>query len=129
MHISLIVAASTNNAIGRNNELLWKLPNDTKFFKNTTWAMPVVMGRKTFESLGKCLQGRENIVISSKQSFSVNGGTLVKSIEAAIEAAKQLKTNEIFVIGGAQIYKTTIENVATRIYMTRVHANFNNGDA
>ncbi len=91
--------------------------------------MPVVMGRKTFQSLGKCLQGRENIVISSRQDFSVNGGTLVATIDAAIHAAKQLKTNEIFIIGGAQIYKATIANIATRIYMTRVHASFDNADA
>lgn len=129
MHISLIVAASTNNAIGKNNKMLWKLPNDTNFFKNTTWAMPVIMGRKSFESMGKCLQGRENIIISSKPDFSVNGGTVVKTIDAAIAAAKQLETNEIFIIGGGQIYKATIENVATRIYMTRVHASFDNSDA
>lgn len=91
--------------------------------------MPVVMGRKTFESLGKCLQGRENIVVSSRNDFSVNGGTLVKTIDAAIEAATQMQTNELFIIGGAKIYNATIETIATRIYITRVHASFENADA
>ena len=66
MIISLVVAAANNNAIGKNNELLWRLPNDMKYFKNVTWGMPVVMGRKTFESLGKALAGRKNIVLTKQ---------------------------------------------------------------
>lgn len=129
MHISLIVAASTNNAIGKNGELLWKLPNDTKFFKNTTWALPVIMGRKTFKSLGKPLQGRSNIVITRQKNFSVNGATIVNNLAHAIEEAAKLNTNEIMIIGGGQIYKEAIEKVATRIYITRVHASFDDADA
>ncbi|MFN9709877.1 MAG: dihydrofolate reductase, partial [Bacteroidota bacterium] len=78
MIISLIVAAGTNNAIGKNNQLLWHLPQDLKFFKNTTWAMPVIMGRKTFESVGKKpLPGRLNIILSGSKD-SVEEGELIK---------------------------------------------------
>lgn len=129
MHISLIVAASTNNAIGKKGELLWKLPNDTKFFKNATWALPVIMGRKTFESLGKPLQGRSNIVITGQKDFAAKGATIVDNLAHAIDEAALLNTNEIMVIGGGQIYKEAIEKVATKIYITRVHTNFDDADA
>ncbi len=85
MKISLVVAASLNNAIGKNNQLLWHLPKDMRFFKNTTWAMPVIMGRKTFESLGsKPLNGRLNIIISRNKTFKAEGVIVVDSIKAAI---------------------------------------------
>ena len=126
--ISLIVAASENNAIGRKGELLWNLPDDTKFFKNTTWALPVVMGRKTFESLGKPLQGRANIVITTNPEWKAEGVITAANLRDALEAAKELRTHEIFVIGGGQIYKEAIL-IADRIYMTRVHATFDNADA
>ena len=81
---SLVVAASTNNAIGKNNQLLWHLPNDMKFFKNITWAMPVLMGRKTFEALGnKPLNGRINIVLTSNKNFKKDGIVVVNNIEDA----------------------------------------------
>ena len=76
MILSLVVAASTNNAIGLHNQLLWRLPNDTKFFKNITWAMPVIMGRKTLESLGKPLPGRLNIVITRQKNWTKTKSTL-----------------------------------------------------
>lgn len=82
MLISIIVAASANNAIGKNNQLLWKLPKDLKFFKNTTWGNAIVMGRKTFESLGnKPLPGRLNIVITRQQGWNANGVTVVHSLD------------------------------------------------
>jgi dihydrofolate reductase len=125
MIISLIVAASTNNAIGKNNQLLWHLPVDLKFFKNTTWAMPVIMGRKTFESVNsKPLPGRQNIIISRNAPPSTDGEVWwASSLEQAIEQSKQLHCNEIFIVGGAQIYEQSMP-VAHRIYMTRVHAHF-----
>src|SRR6478609_2932846 len=105
MVISLIVAASANNVIGKNNQLLWSLPNDMKFFKNTTWAMPVLMGRKTFESLGKPLPGRLNIVITRQQGLQLPGATVVHSLDEALKGAAAADYKESFVIGGGEIFK------------------------
>ncbi len=124
--ISLIVAASSNNAIGKSNQLLWHLPIDLKFFKNTTWAMPVIMGRKTFESVGgKPLTGRTNIIVSRQADLKPEHDNVwfAVSLEDAIEQTKKLETKEIFVAGGSQIYEQAMK-VASRIYLTRVHANF-----
>jgi dihydrofolate reductase len=121
--ISLIVAASSNNAIGRNNELLWHLPIDLKFFKNTTWALPVIMGRKTFESVGsKPLTGRTNIIVSRKEGLKSNYENVwfATSLDEAIEQAKKLEIKEIMIAGGAQIYEQALP-IANRIYLTRVH--------
>ena len=127
MLISLVVAASTNNVIGKNNQLLWSLPNDMKFFKNTTWAMPVLMGRKTFESLGKPLPGRLNIVITRQKDWKPEGATIVHSLEEAIKAAATADYKEAFIIGGGEIFKEAM-TVADKIYMTRVDAELE-GDA
>ncbi|MDB5210332.1 MAG: dihydrofolate reductase [Sediminibacterium sp.] len=127
MQISLVVAASTNNVIGKNNLLLWSLPNDMKFFKNTTWAMPVLMGRKTFESLGKPLPGRLNIVITRQKDWKPEGATIVHSLEDAIRSVSAAHYKEAFIIGGGEIFKESIA-VADRIYMTRVDAELE-GDA
>jgi dihydrofolate reductase len=122
MIVSLIVAASTNNVIGKNNELPWTLPVDMKFFKNTTWGMPVIMGRKTFESMGgKALPGRRNIIITRQNDFDKEGVRVVNSLAEAITAATDTDCNEAFVIGGGVIFKEAIDK-ADRIYMTRVHA-------
>jgi dihydrofolate reductase len=124
MIVSLIVAASTNNVIGKDNLLLWSLPNDMKFFKNTTWGMPVVMGRKTYESLaGGPLPGRFNFVITRKAGWDPHHVKVqvVADLEQAIGAARETDCKEVFVIGGGQIYAESI-GVADRIYMTRVHA-------
>jgi dihydrofolate reductase len=123
MVISLIVAASSNNAIGRNNELLWHLPIDLKFFKNTTWALPVIMGRKTFESVGsKPLSGRTNIIVSRQEGLKSDYENVwfAKSLDDAITLAKKLETKEIMIAGGAQIYEQAMP-IANRIYLTRVH--------
>jgi len=87
MMLSQVVAAAENNAIGKNNELLWRLPNDSKFFKNTTWGMPVIMGRKTFESLGKPLAGRTNIIITRQKDWQPEGAFVVHDIKEAMAAA------------------------------------------
>ena len=121
MLISLIVAASTNNAIGKNNQLPWHLPNDMKFFKNTTWAMPVLMGRKTFESLGKPLQGRLNILITRQEDWKPAGTVIVHSLAEALTAAQDADYKEAFVIGGGEIFKEAMP-VANKIYLTRVDA-------
>lgn len=121
MIISLVVAASENNVIGKNNQLLWHLPKDMKFFKNTTWAMPVVMGRKTFESMGnKPLPGRKNIVITRQPGWNAEGVSVVDSLDAAASLTEQFNYKEIFIIGGGVIYMIAYEK-ANKIYMTRVH--------
>ena len=121
MIISLIVAASTNNAIGKKGQLLWNLPNDMKFFKNTTWGMTVVMGRKTYESVDKPLPGRVNIVITNQANWSAEHVVVAKDLPDALEKAKATNCKEIFIIGGGEIYKQSMD-IADRIYMTRVHA-------
>ena len=127
MILSLLVAADENNVIGKDNQLPWHLPDDLKYFKNQTWAMPVLMGRKTFESIGKALPGRKNIVITRNDSWSHEGAYVVHTIEEAIQLAGTFSVNEIFVIGGAEIFKTTFP-LANRIYLTRIHHTFK-GDA
>lgn len=127
MLISLIVAASRNNVIGKNNQLLWSLPNDMKFFKNTTWAMPVLMGRKTYESLGKPLPGRLNIVITRQTDWKPKGATVAHSLDDAIKMAAAADYKETFVIGGGEIFKEAMA-VADKIYMTRVDTELE-GDA
>jgi dihydrofolate reductase len=121
--ISLIVAAAENNAIGKDNQLLWHLPNDLKFFKNTTWGMPVIMGRKTFEAVNKPLPGRFNIVITRQADWKAEGTIVATDLQDALQKAKETNCNEIFVIGGGEIYKQSME-IADKIYITRVHANF-----
>jgi dihydrofolate reductase len=118
--IALIVAISTNNAIGKNNQLLWHLPNDLKFFKNTTWASVVIMGRKTFESVNKPLPGRLNIVVTRDVNWKADQVMVAGSIEEAIKMAKDQHFKEIFIIGGGEIYQQSMPLVQ-RQYITRVH--------
>lgn len=123
MIISLIVAASTNHVIGKDNQLLWHLPNDMKFFKNTTWGMPVVMGRKTYDALaGQPLPGRFNFVITRNKDWNPHHEkvTVVDSLAAAIREARKTDCKETFVIGGGQIYTESMA-IADKIYLTRVH--------
>ena len=121
MIINMVVAAAENNVIGKDNRLLWNLPNDMAFFKNVTWGMPVLMGRKTYESLGTPLKGRTNIVITTSKSFAPGADVIVvNSIDEAIEAARSTDAKECFVIGGGEIFKQTMA-IANGIYMTRVH--------
>ncbi|MEO7523182.1 MAG: dihydrofolate reductase [Ferruginibacter sp.] len=121
--ISLIVAASENNAIGKDNKLLWNLPNDLKFFKDTTWAMTIIMGRKTYEAIDKPLPGRTNIVVTKQTGWTAENVWVAKDIDDALKQAATTNCKEIFVIGGGEIYRQSM-GIADRIYMTRVHANF-----
>jgi dihydrofolate reductase len=126
---SLVVAASTNNAIGKDNKLLWHLPNDLKFFKNVTWAMPVLMGRKTFDALGnKPLNGRINIVLTSSKFFKKEGIVLVNKIADAEFFAGENDYKELMILGGGHVYAQTIDD-ADKIYITRVHHVFEEADA
>jgi dihydrofolate reductase len=120
--VSLIVATSLNNAIGKDNKMLWHLPEDFKYFKNTTWGMPIIMGRKTFESIGKALPGRTNIVITNNKNWHAENVEVVHTIEDAITLAKKTNATEIFITGGAEIYKQSI-SIADKIYITKVNTN------
>lgn len=119
--ISLVVAAASNNVIGKGGRMPWHLPNDMKHFKNVTWGMPVVMGRKTFESLGKPLAGRKNIVITRQGDWKAEGAVIVNNINDALFLAGETDAREVMVIGGGEIYKTIFDK-ANRIYLTRVEA-------
>lgn len=121
MTVSLIVAASANNVIGVNNKLPWHLPKDLKFFKNLTWAMPVIMGRRTFESMGKALPGRVNIVITSKKDAQFENAVTVNSWKDAVFVAEHGDYKEAFVIGGGQLFNEVFSK-ADKLYLTRVHA-------
>lgn len=124
MIISLIVAASTNNVIGKANGMVWNLPSDTKYFKNTTWGMPVIMGRKTYESMSsEPLPGRFNFVITRHPDWNAHNPkvTVVGSLEEAIRLAGKTDCKEAFVAGGGQIYAEALP-LADKIYLTRVHA-------
>ena len=116
--ISIIVAASENNAIGKDNDLLWHLPNDFRFFKQQTMGHSLIMGRKTFESLPGALPKRRNIVITRQQDYQPEGVTVVHSLAVALEqcAAEE----EVFIGGGAEIYKQALD-LTDRVYLTRVH--------
>ena len=125
MRITLIVAASTNDVIGVRGRLPWHLPNDFKHFKETTMGKPVLMGRLTWDSIGKPLPGRKNIVLTHRPEFDAPGATVVSSIDAAIGAAGD--ADELMVIGGGQLYQQFIES-ADRIYLTHVNVHVD-GDA
>jgi dihydrofolate reductase len=127
MTLSLLLAAAENNVIGKDNKLPWHLPNDLKYFKNLTWGMPVIMGRKTYESFGKPLRGRRNIVITRNKDWKAEGVEVVNSMEEAIELAKESAVKEIFIIGGGEIFKSSLPK-ADRIYLTRIYHSFD-GDA
>src|SRR5215831_15425348 len=127
MKVSFIAAVSENNVIGKDNKLPWHLPTDMRYFKNITWAMPVIMGRKSFESLGKPLPGRKNFVITRNKAWRADGVQPVQSIDQAINLAAQTDAKEIFITGGAEIFRAALPS-ADRIYLTRVHGNFD-GDS
>jgi dihydrofolate reductase len=124
MNISIVVAISENHVIGKDNKLLWHLPNDLKHFKEITTGHTVIMGRKTYDSVGKPLPNRRNIIIT-RQPVTIAGCEVVNSIEAAIELCAG--ENEVFIVGGAEIYKQAIK-LTDRIYLTIVHKNFD-GDS
>ena len=117
--ITLIVAVADNGVIGRDNALPWHLPDDLKRFKRLTLGKPIVMGRKTFESIGKPLPGRQNIVVTRDANYRREGITVVHGIDDAVRAAGE--ATELMVIGGAELFRLFLPR-ATRIHLTRVHA-------
>ena len=121
MKVIIVVATSLNNAIGRNNQLLWHLPADLKFFKNTTMGGPIVMGRKTFQSIGKALPGRKNVVITRDATFNADKKFDLEVVSSIDQAFENLKSEEnVYLIGGGEIYKQAM-NYVDVIYRTLVH--------
>jgi dihydrofolate reductase len=125
MIITFVVAAAENNAIGKDNQLLWKLPTDLKHFQTITLGHTIIMGRKTFDSMGKPLPRRRNIVITRNPDLEIDGAEVTQSLDEALNLCQD--EEEVFVIGGAEIYKAALEKT-DKIFLTRVHQNFE-GDA
>jgi dihydrofolate reductase len=119
MKLSIVVAISTNGVIGRNNQLPWYLPADLKHFRKLTTGKPILMGRKTWESIGRPLPERKSIVITRDRDYTAAGAVVVTSIEAALKAAEP--ADEIMIIGGSELFREMLREVST-IYLTRVHA-------
>lgn len=121
MTISLIVATDEKNGIGKNNQLPWHLPADLKHFKMLTTGHPIIMGRKTFDSIGKALPNRRNIVISRQDDYIAEGATVVSSLQDAFDLCND--EDEAFVIGGAQIFEQALPQ-ADVLYLTVIHHQF-----
>lgn len=130
-NLAIIVAVAENGVIGRENDLPWRIPGDMKYFKQVTMGKPIIMGRKTWESIGRPLPGRRNIVITRNASFHAEGADVVPSLEEAVALAGNLAAaagvDEAIVIGGAEIYRAALP-LAGRLYITEVHASVE-GDA
>ena len=120
MKLSLVVAVAENGVIGHNNQLIWHLPNDLKQFKRLTTGNCIIMGRKTFDSIGKPLPNRTSIIISRNTHIQIEGCIMVNSLENAILEAQKIGNEEAFVIGGAEIYRLALPKV-DKIYLTEVH--------
>ena len=128
MKVSLIVAVSENSVIGKDNDLIWRLPKDMKFFKETTLGHHVIMGRKNFESIPhkySPLTNRRNVIITKQADYKAKGCIIVNSVKEALEVASKNGDPEPFIIGGGQIYKIALEaNLVDKIYLTKIHHSF-----
>jgi dihydrofolate reductase len=123
MKVSIVVATATDGAIGKDNKLLWHLPADMKFFKEKTMGHHIIMGRKTFESIGRPLPGRITVIITRDKTYKAEGCTVVHSVDEAIEKARFAGEDEAMITGGAEIYNQAI-NIADTIYLTEVQGKF-----
>ena len=119
--ISIIVAVAENNVIGKDNDLIWKLPRDMKHFKDTTTGHYIIMGRKTFEANGRPLPNRTNIIITRDRNYKAEGCVVVNSLEDALKEAEN--DSEAFIIGGGVIYKMALP-IVDRIYLTKINESF-----
>ena len=127
MKRSVIVAIAENHVIGKGDDLPWKLSADLKRFKAITMGHPIIMGRKTYESIGKLLPGRLNIIITTNKNYTVTGGAVVHSIKEAFDYAEHQQYEEAFVIGGAAVIKEALKD-CHKIYLTKVLSNTVEGD-
>lgn len=116
-----------DRALGKNSDLVWRISADLKRFKQLTMGHPIIMGRKTFESIGRVLPGRTNIVITRNRDYSIDGALVVSSLEGAISKAQEVEKEEIFVIGGGEIFTQALP-VADKLYLTLVDAHADNPD-
>lgn len=123
MIISSIVAVSENGVIGKDNKLPWHLPADLKYFKKTTKGHFVLMGRKCFDSIGKPLPGRTNLVLTRNKAFHPEGVVRIHSIDEGIKIAEENGETELFILGGADIFRQTLP-IIDKLYFNTVHANF-----
>ena len=123
MKIAIIVAAAPDGAIGKENKLLWNLPADLKFFKEKTMGHHIIMGRKTYESIGKPLPGRTSVIITRDKNYKAEGCLVVNSLKDAVDIASAAGDNEAMIIGGAEIYRLGLE-IADVIYLTEVQGKF-----
>lgn len=121
MIVSMIVAMDERMGIGKNNQLPWHLSDDLKRFKALTMGHHIVMGRKTYESIGRLLPGRTMIVVTRNHGYEEEGVLVANSLTGALELAEKSKENEVFIVGGAEIFSQTMP-LADKIYLTRVHA-------
>lgn len=122
---TIIVARADNRVIGRDNQLIWKMPHDLKFFKEKTSGHFVIMGRKSYESLGKPLPNRLNIVITRNTSYAVEGAIVVHSLQEALKLAETQKQQEVFILGGGEIYKQAFEKeLVDKMYITEIKDSF-----
>jgi len=128
MSVALIVAASENNVIGKDGTMPWHLPDDWKYFRKVTNGYPVIMGRVTYESIGKPLPGRRNIVITRQEGMTIEGCDTVHSLDEALVLAKEENPEETYIIGGGEIYEQAMP-LANVIRLTRVHTEIEGGTA
>jgi dihydrofolate reductase len=128
MKVALIVAAAENHVIGKDNDLIWHLPKDMKFFKDTTKGHFVIMGRKNFESIPhkyRPLPNRTNVVVTRQKDYLAEGCLVVNSLAEALQEAEKAKDLEPFIIGGGEIYRLALEQqLIDRVYLTRIHKNY-----
>lgn len=127
MRISAIAAIGEQRELGAKNTLLWHIPGELPRFKRITTGHPIIMGRKTFESIGKVLPQRTNIIITRDPGYSVEGGKIVSTLNDALNIAKEIDSEEIFIIGGGQVFANAL-SIVTRLYLTIVHATFSQAD-
>lgn len=128
MKISMIAAIGRNRELGKNNQLIWRISSDLKRLRNLTMGHPIIMGRKTFESIGRVLPGRTNIIVTRDPSFQMEGAQVAESVEDALKQAEQSEGgSEVFVLGGAQIFNQLIDR-ADKLYLTVIDAGDKNAD-
>jgi dihydrofolate reductase len=120
MKIAVIAAVSENEVIGSNGRIPWVLPEDLAFFKETTMGHPIIMGRKTYESIGRPLPGRQNMILTRQSNYSVDGADIVHCLDAAIDLCQAQKAEMLFVIGGSLLYQEALK-FASDLYLTQIH--------
>ncbi len=123
MTVSIIVAMTQTGVIGKNGKLPWHISEDFQWFRRHTLEHPVIMGRKTFESIGRALPQRENIILTRQKNYRADGAIIFHSFEGALSYAKKMKRNDVFILGGKEVFEKALP-VAHRIYLTRIRSDF-----